>query len=432
MPYLPSRIEPAPSATVRGYAGGASALSLSALAVLALGACSDGQVRDRIPRADLETPAGVGSGQPFLSTTEDEVYMSWLEPARGGGHDLWVARLTAEGWAPRTRAAHGDDFFVNWADFPSVVAGADGTLWSHWLQRTEGPGLAYGVRVVRSTDEGGSWSDAWIPHEDRSPTEHGFVSLFPLDEGVGMTWLDGRKFAEGPTGEPPTREMTVRFRRTDARGRHGPEVLLDARACDCCQTDAAVTARGPVVVYRDRSEEEIRDIYVTRLTEEGWSEGAAVHDDGWHIAGCPVNGPAVAARGDHVAVAWFTAAGDQPRVYVAFSADAGASFGPPARVDSGNPAGRVDLLMREDGSALVSWLERTGGEGADIRLRRVASAGAVVESEWVVTSSSAERASGFPRMAEVPWDPGRVLLAWTDVSDATNPRIRMTAVEVKR
>jgi hypothetical protein len=258
------------------------------------------------------------------------------------------------------------------------------------------------------------------------------VSLFPLEDGIGMTWLDGRKFAEGPEGEPPTREMTVRFRRTDAQGRHGPEVLLDARTCDCCQTDAAATAQGPVVVYRDRSEEEIRDIYVTRLTEEGWSKGVAVHDDGWHIEGCPVNGPAVAARGDDVAVAWFTAAGDQPRVYVAFSDDAGATFGSPVRVDSGNPAGRVDLLMREDGSVLVSWLERTGGDGADVRLRRVESTGAVPEDERVVTTSSAERASGFPRMVEVPWDPDRVLLAWTDVSDAANQRIRLTEVEVKR
>ncbi|MEJ2205554.1 MAG: sialidase family protein [Gemmatimonadota bacterium] len=374
----------------------------------------------------------MGSGEPFLSTTEDAVYMSWLEPARPDGHDLWVARLDREGWRPPNRAAHGDRFFVNWADFPSVLAGPDGTLWAHWLQRTEGPGLAYGVRLTRSNDGGRSWAEAWTPHEDGSPTEHGFVSLFRYQDGIGVTWLDGRKFAEGPGGEPPNREMTLRFRHTDPGGRHGPEVLLDARTCDCCQTDAALTARGPVVVYRDRSHEEIRDIYIARLTDEGWSEGVPVHDDGWHIEGCPVNGPAVAARGQDVAVAWFTAASEQPRVYVAFSADAGATFGPPIRVDSGNPAGRVDLLMRDDRSVLVSWLERTGGEGADIRIRLVEATGAATREERVVTASSAERASGFPRMAPLPWDPGRILLAWTDVTDAGSPGVRLTEVEVER
>jgi len=142
-----------------------------------------------------------------MSTFKDAVYLSWLEPSDPEGHDLWLARLDRTGWGPRQLVAHGERFFVNWADFPSVLATADGSLWAHWLERTEGPGLAYGVRVAQSTDEGRSWSEPWTPHEDDSPTEHGFVSLFPSGGGVGMTWLDGRKYAPGPDGAPATREM---------------------------------------------------------------------------------------------------------------------------------------------------------------------------------------------------------------------------------
>jgi len=414
------------------YAGRRALLSLGALMVVQLQACAEDPAIGSGPRDDYPTPAGVGSGEPFLSTTGDVLAMSWLEPAPSGGHDLWVARLDADGWRSRSRVAHGESFFVNWADFPSVVAGPDGTLWAHWLERTDGPGLAYGVRLARSTDGGGSWSEAWTPHGDGSPTEHGFASLFHFRNRLGITWLDGRRFAEGPEGETPTREMTLRFRHTDAEGRHGPELLLDARTCDCCQTDAALTDEGPVVVYRNRSDEEVRDIYITRLTDEGWTEGVPVHDDGWRIEGCPVNGPAVAARGQDVAVAWFTAAGDEPRAYLAFSRDGGASFGSPLRVDSGNPAGRVDLLMRDDGSVVVSWLERTGGGAADIRLRPVDAGGVSLGEARVVTTSSAERASGFPRMAQLPWDPGKILVAWTDVTEAESPGVRLTEVEVEK
>jgi hypothetical protein len=324
--------------------------------------------------------------------------------------------------------AHGTDFFVNWADFPSVLTAPDGSLWVHWLQRERGPGLAYGVRVARSTDGGETWSDPWTPHEDGTPTEHGFVSLFPFDDGVGLVWLDGRKYAPGTDGTPPTREMTVRFRQV-SRGVPGPEVLLDGRACDCCQTDVALADAGPVVVFRNRTEEEVRDIHVMRFASGRWTEGGPVHEDGWVIGGCPVNGPAVAARGGDVAVAWFTAPGDEPRVLVARSADGGVSFGAPTRVDEGNPAGRVDLVMHPDGALSVVWLERTGGDAAEVLLRSLGPDGHASASVPVTTSTAA-RASGFPRMALVPWAPNSVLVAWTDVSGDEGSRVDVATVEV--
>jgi hypothetical protein len=204
------------------------------------------------------------------------------------------------------------------------------------------------------------------------------------------------------------------------------ETLVDARVCDCCQTDAAVTAAGPVVVYRDRSPDEIRDIYVTRWEGHSWSEGRPVYDDGWETGACPVNGPAVAARGERVAVAWFTAAGGEARVKLAFSRDSARSFGEPVIVDEGDPAGRVDLLMLEDGAVLVSWLERAGGEWADVRTRYVTPGGSMSES-LSVSASSSERASGFPRIIGAP--EGGALVAWTDVAGEA-PRVRVAHVAV--
>lgn len=399
--------------------------SLPSLVLAALlGSCAEETPPSTWSSEELQSPTGADSGEPFLSASGDAVYMSWLERSSEGAHDFLFARFAGGAWGESTLIESSDRFFVNWADFPSVVPGPDGSLWAHWLQRGEQGGYDYGVRVTRSLDAGATWSEPWIPHEDGTSTEHGFVSSAPLEGDMAFVWLDGRNFAPGASGRPPTDEMSLFLRSMSATGPSGPETLLDARVCDCCQTDAAVAGTGPVVVYRDRSPAEIRDIYITRRLDGEWTEGRPVHADGWETGACPVNGPAVAARGDTVAVAWFTAADDIPRVKVAFSRDSGARFGEPSVVDDGDPSGRVDLLMLDDGSVLVSWLERTGGEWAEVRVRHVTQGGGVGESLRVSTSSS-ERASGFPRMVRTP--EGTVLVAWTDVAGSA-PRVRLAIV----
>ena len=377
---------------------------------------------------ELTSPAGGGSGEPFLATTSSGVVLSWLEQIEGRVHALRISTLDDNQWSAPVTVAERDDFFVNWADFPTVSEVAPGVLAAHWLQRGGSGTYDYGVRVVHSTDGGVTWSEPWLPHEDGTPTEHGFASFLPLGSGAwGLVWLDGREF-HAPEGSRASEEMTLRFRSVGADGTPAGEVLVDGRICDCCQTDAAVTSQGPLVVYRDRTEDEIRDVYVTRLVEGAWTEGVPVHADGWNIAACPVNGPAASAEGQQVAVAWFTGAGDVPRVKVAFSADAGASFGAPVQVDEGNPAGRVDVLLVEDGSALVSWLERVADGVAEVRARRVWPDGRSTPPTTIASSSDA-RASGFPRMALD--GEGSVLVAWTDAADG-GTRVRVARAEVPR
>ncbi len=398
------------------------ALSFTAI-ICVLASCADAsRAMPEDAGVEIPSPAGDGSGEPFLSASEEGVFMSWLEPTSEGSNALMFAQLVGDDWSEPSVVAESDGFFVNWADFPSVTPDSEGTLWAHWLQRGEAGGYDYGVRIVNSRDGGETWSAPWTPHEDGTPTEHGFVSAIAMDGSIGFAWLDGRQSVEGPDGSLATKEMTVRWRTVNADGTRGPETLLDARVCDCCQTSAALTPSGPIVVYRDRSEDEIRDIYVTRNIDGAWTDGMPVHSDGWNIAGCPVNGPAATMAGSDLAVAWFTAADDVPHVKVAFSDDDGATFGEPFVVDDGNPAGRVHVLGRPDGSLFVTWLERTGGEAAEVRLRRYDRNGAQGDPV-VVSNSTSARASGFPRMAEAP--DGSLVVAWTDAS-AETPMVRLT------
>ncbi len=400
---------------------------LTILVSVPLAACAIEAPAPVLEARDVDSPAGPDSGEPFVFVSGNGLYLSWLERAEHGGHDLLFAHLGDGVWsAPRT-VASSERFLVNWADFPSITTGPDGALWAHWLERGETGGYDYGVRISRSADEGTTWSLPWTPHDDGTPTEHGFVSSMPMNGGKGYVWLDGRGYAPTVGGaDPATEEMALYFRVMGADGPASGEVRMDARVCDCCQTDAALTAAGPAVVYRDRSPDEVRDIYITRWTGGVWSPGAPVHADGWETGACPVNGPAIAAQGDQVAVAWFTAAEGIPRVKVAFSTDSGAHFGEPTLVDSGDPAGRVDLLMLEDGSVLVSWLERTGGEWAEVLVRYVSPNGQAGEP-LSVSRATSERASGFPRIGSLPG--GGALVAWTDVAGPA-PRVRLAAIEV--
>jgi hypothetical protein len=359
----------------------------------------------------LVSPAVIPAAEPNLFATRDgRVHMSWLERGEGRLATLRFATLEGDRWSAPVTIASGTDFFVNWADFPSIVELPDGRLAAHWLQRS-GPGTYhYDVRIAQSADAGLNWSSAVTPHRDGVLAEHGFVSLFPWEgDSLGAVWLDGRRFTDH---EDASNEMMLYHTTISAGGELGAERPLDQRVCECCQTSAAMTARGPVIVFRDRSPGDVRDIGIVRRVDGAWTPTSLVHADGWQIGACPVNGPAAAARGELLAVAWFTAPDDSPRVNLAFSFDAGESFAPPVRVDDGDPVGRVSIVLDGE-SAVVSWLERVDQQ-AQVRVRRITSDGRRSAAS-VVGSSTSARASGFPRMAH---DGRGVVFAWTQPGDS--------------
>ena len=370
----------------------------------------------------LPSPTGPGAGEPNLTVAPDgKTYLSWLEPA-DSGHALRFSVYDGSSWTPARTIVQRRDFFVNWADFPSLTVLDGGRLAAHWLQRN-GPGTyAYGVRVAQSGDGGKTWSAAITPHRDSSETEHGFVAMWRENGTLGAVWLDGRKFKK--SGHDASNEMMLVSTTISPNGQLGPEARLDERTCDCCQNDAAMTSAGPIIAYRDRSPAEIRDIYVTRRVGGKWTAGAPVHSDNWKINACPVNGPAISARGLRVALAWFAAPGDSGRVQVAFSDDAGAKFGAPVRIDGGAPAGRVDVAVLPDGGALVTWIERTGGDTAVVRARKVRKDG-TAGAPTTIASSSAARASGFPRMAV---SGSHVMFAWTVPGRPSAVRVSRAAI----
>ena len=281
---------------------------------------------------ELPAPALAGAGQHNLAVAPDgRVILSWVDVLPDTSYALRMSVLGGEWSRPRT-IAQGRDWFINWADFPAIAV-TDRVMVAHWLERNAPRSYAYGIRLSRSTDGGATWSAAVKPHREtvvHGPQSHayyGFVSLWPMPDGtVGAAWTDSRNTGDTEEGHG---FKNLRVTTWAGTGGLGPEIEVDDGICDCCQTAAAVTSDGPVVVYRDRTPNEIRDIAIVRQVNGAWTPPAIVSADNWNINACPVNGPAVAAEGRLVAVAWYTAAGGTRRVKVAFSADAGATFGAP-------------------------------------------------------------------------------------------------------
>ncbi|HEY0171979.1 MAG TPA: sialidase family protein [Pyrinomonadaceae bacterium] len=378
---------------------------------------------------EAESPAGADTREPDLFAAPDgRVILSWVEKTGEKRHALRFSVRDASGWSTKGTAAEGENWFVNWADFPSVVALADGSLAAHWLVKSGTSTYAYDVNISRSKDGGKTWDKPVVPHTDGTKTEHGFVSMLPLQDGrLGAVWVDGRatkdvKEGHGEEGPLPV-SMQLRYAAVGADGKLSDEAVLDERICECCQTSAAVTAEGVIAAYRDRSEQEVRDIHFVRGQAGGWSAPRPVNADNWQINACPVNGPSVSADGRRVALAWYTGEGETAKVQVAFSDDAGATFGPATRVDDGGTLGRVDVVLLADGSALVCWMSG-GPEGGANKVRRVAPDGALGPVA-VISSTDVSRSSGFPRMAR---QGDTVHFAWTQFGKP--PQVRTATADV--
>ena len=358
----------------------------------------------------IASPAGSNTAEPQMTAEGGHTIVSWLELA-GSRATLKFAERTASGWSDVRTAASGNDFMVNAADVPSVRRLQDGSLAAQWL-RQDGPDPeSYTLQLTRSADGGRTWSPAFQPHHDKVQTQHGFASLFQAPgAGLGLVWLDGRAIKPDA---PETGDMALRAAVFDAAGRQRPEMVVDSRVCECCSTSAAATSAGIIVAYRNRDANEIRDIYVTRFANGRWTSPIVVHKDGWRLDGCPVNGPAVSARGRDVVVVWFTAAGDHGRTFAAFSHDAGDTFGPPVRVDERGSTGRVGVELLDDSSAVVTWVESSTPPA--FTARRIDDRGRRGAAARVAEAAGTR----YPRIARFG---DEVLFAWT-VAERGVPRV---------
>lgn len=380
------------------------------LLVFFMAGCSDPQP-ETLELHEIEFPGSSNSSLPSLSSSPDGLILSWVSKPSDSLAQFLSSRLEGEKWSAPRVITQGKDWFVNWADFPSIVENK-GNLLGHILQKSSPATFSYDVRLQVLPKGKQDWKTGLTLHSDSTQTEHGFVSSVAYtDSSFFVSWLDGRNTGGGGHDHSAhSGAMSIRAAEVAMDGRVLWDELLDDKTCDCCQTSSAITSQGPIVIYRNRSDREIRDIAITRLVHGKWTEPRIIHADGWEIAGCPVNGPKVSARGETVLVGWFTASGNRPQVKFGFSTDSGESFGKPVVLDREGIIGRVDVSLLEDRSGVVSWMETKGGK------TYLYAAGVDLEGKMgiaiPITEIDPSRKSGFPQMEVFD---SRVYFAWTEV-----------------
>jgi len=375
---------------------------------------------------------GPGTHCANLATSPDgTLLLTYYGPppagAAPGARTLWLTSLPADAaaWTSPLPIVTTPLLQENWADFASLIPGTDGALTAQWFQRAGPDAHGYDGWFSRSEDGGRSW---------RAPARlgHEFVALAPLAAGRTLAvWLEGDP--SGGSGAHPKAHgahaggMRLLGRLLAPDGAALRDWVLDPEACDCCQNTATTLGDGRVfVAYRGRTRAEIRDsrYLVFDPATSSWSRPASLRDDGWLIPACPVNGPAADALGGALAVAWFTAAGGQPRVQARYSADDARTLGAPLALDLGRPMGRLDTVVLADGSAVVTWLEAgSGATEAGLYARRLFPDGSL-SAPLLIAASSQARSSGFPRTARHGAD--EILVAWTEVGE--QPRVRLSVV----
>jgi hypothetical protein len=362
------------------------------------------------------TTTMAGARLPRLSAMPQQgVLMSWVEPL-ASGHALKFG-VYQHGKMVRTgEVARGENWFINWADFPSVVPIAKDFWLSHRLV-TQSGGKTYDYDVVLSisNDAGFTWRDIGSPHRDNSAAEHGFAAIFSEGDTAGIVWLDGREyFDKKDAAKYPNKSgnFALRYTRVHSDGEMEAEQVIDSNTCTCCWPSLAVTPAGAVAAWRGRTNDEIRDNQVAVLREGKWSPFMPLGAENWNIDGCPVNGPSVAARGMQVVAAWFSAAGDKPRVRAAFSNDGGKSFSKPVEIDYVSPLGRIGLVWKDDKTAVVSWLTAADGAGkhTHLALRTISTDGELGGVQRIAEISTG-RDAGVPQMAATQQG---LMLAWTN------------------
>lgn len=354
------------------------------------------------------------NAQPSLVSNNGDLSLTWISSDQDMNANLNFRQFIDDKWTDSKTFANGSDWFINWADFPTHAISGDRILTSY-LKKSASGKYTYDVFLNLRDLSGDKIKEDFILNTDGFKAEHGFVSIVAKDkEGFFVTWLDGRNTVEKDLEGNP-KPMTIRFAEITNAGDIINETELDSNVCDCCQTSITHTDKGPLVVYRDRSEKEVRDIYMTRNINDVWEAPIPVHNDGWVIYGCPVNGPKVVSYENNIAVSWFTVSDTEPMVNVSFSKFYGASFDEPIKINDHNAIGRVDVAFLNEKEVIVSYMEGDD-DGTYLRIKKVSLDGKV-SKPITISRIDGGRSTGVPQL-EILND--EIFIVWTVSEDEVN------------
>jgi|TARA_B110001450_G_scaffold252309_2_gene273845 hypothetical protein len=365
--------------------------------------------------------SNVQSSEPNLYTSNNgKTYLSFIssevdtEESKLYFSTLDLANLK---WNKPSLINSSTDWFVNWADFPRITSNNNNGISVHYLQKSGEGTYSYDIKVMNSKDGGANWDKPLKLHNDSTKTEHGFVSTINYNNNFLSTYLDGRQNELAKHDKSLSPQMTLRSTSYNIDGEILLDKLIDNKVCDCCQTDLGITQNNiPITVYRDRSQNETRDIYYSFFKDAKWSTPLSINDDNWIISGCPVNGPAISTFRNSSSVVWYTEEKGESVLKIAFSENITNGFNDPIIINANDPIGRVDIEMINETSSLISYMDYIGDK-AYLKVQKVNSL--TGNNKFIIIEEiSNTRASGFPKINII--DDSKTIITWTDTTNGHN------------
>ena len=358
------------------------------------------------------------SSEPNLYTsTNGNTYLSFISSSENSElSKLYFSKLELNKlqWNNPSLINSSTDWFVNWADFPRITTNNNNGISVHFLEKSASETYSYDIKVMNSKDGGNNWNNPMKLNSDNTKTEHGFVSTINYNNNFLSTYLDGRQNELAKDNKNLKAQMTLRATSYNIDGEILMDELIDNKVCDCCQTDLALTKDNtPITVYRDRSNNETRDIFYSYYKNSKWSTPLAVFNDNWIITGCPVNGPAISTFNNSSSLIWYTEIDGKSEIKVAFTSDISKGFDNPILINSNDPLGRVDIEMINENSSIISYMDYVNDK-AFLKLQRIDRYSGVDKS-IIIDEIYNTRSSGFPKINII--DNNKTIITWTDTAN---------------
>jgi hypothetical protein len=240
-----------------------------------------------------------------------------------------------------------------------------------WSSRRNGLSL---IRYADSANGGKSFSKSRTVAGAGLTGARGWHALtLGYDGGVHVVWLDSRSAQPG-RGTRSHHRSTSRiaaealwqdlYHAAWKQDGIQSERAVAASVCFCCKTAVATSGDRVYAAWRHIYHGGIRDVAVSRSTDNGASFGAPIRvsRDDWKLDECPDDGPAMAADGHGgIHIVWPTLVTSRKAIfYSRYIEDAG--FAPRLRLDAGDTEpGHPQVASDEHGASAVVWDEGAGG-----------------------------------------------------------------------
>lgn len=363
----------------------------------------------------------------------------WIAGVDAGGR-LFVQSTRDDGanWsAPRRLDTAGDVVAAEGESRPSLAFGPRGQVALTYTQPLSKP-YTGNIRLLRSSDDGKTFSAPVTVHDDRQEITHRFASLRYEPKGdLVIVWVDKRDVSKGADYAG----AAIYGKVFGANGKPAQDLKLADHSCECCRIALAETPRtGVVALWRHVFAGNERDHAFAPLSALG--SGAAptrTTNDRWVLAACPHHGPGLtpaADRGFHAV--WYDLVGKESGARYGRLDDAGHLLGaarplpdPGAEHADVAAAGRrVAVVWRSfDGerTRLRAWVSEDDGAhfaqrdlaatASDNDHPRIVRNGAALQVVWRTADGVQVHRIDAPVTAWQPFD-GRT---WKSLLDGARP-----------